>query len=381
MTVRVFDTPDTYSTVSVEATDTSGNVTVSTTIPLLNGRRRGRKAGANTPHYHEVLKVGQLLPLNSYSRWDYELKAIEGSRTWENLSNPQWGGSNYPYAYLPYYVLGENPGQNMCGDPFEGVDTMLLLTKALADVAPDLDVLTTAAEAARTAEMVLTARSTAKDLIAQARKGGFNTAKAAASAWMEWRYGWTTLGYDIAAIYEVLKEPWSHVFVTGQAGTDTTSEPSGAGERGSRTEGYFSYAYTGKIDTSLRARVTAKWNGKTQNFVLANPLVTAWELVPYSWVADWFVSVGDTLRAWQVLSQVSEINASLGWKTTARIDFAETAMPSAGWSHVGNWGWTETFQSKGRIPTGIPFILPSITVDLTTKRLLDVAAVCAQRIF
>jgi hypothetical protein len=380
MTVKVFDTPDTYSLVHVYTTDHKGKVTNDYVAPLLSGEKRGRKAGANTPHFHERIKKGEFLPLNSYSRWDYELKAIEGSRTWDNLSQPQWGGSNYPYAHLPYRMLGGEPRSDMCGNPFEGVDTMLLLTQAIADAAPSLDVLTTAAEAAKTAEMVVTARSTAKDLIAQARRGGFNTVKAAASAWMQWRYGWTTLGYDMQAIYELLRKPGSHTYVTGQAGTDSTSDISGAGTRSPRTEGYFSYEYSGSVDTSLRARVTAKWDGKTQNFALVNPLVTAWELVPYSWVADWFVSVGDTLKAWHVLSQVMEIHASLGWKTTAHAEFAETAIAAAGWSHTGNWGWTETFDSRGRIPISIPFIVPSITVDLTTKRILDVAAMCARRI-
>jgi hypothetical protein len=381
MPTRTFDEPDTTFPFHTEVTNSLCKVVYDFESAALLRRKRGGKVGANTPNYYGVLKVGDILPLNSYKRWDYTFEAYPGQRTWQNLAKPCWGGSNSLYTYVPLWVIGEIPGPSMCiNDPFEGVDTMLLLTKALADIAPDLDILTTAAEAAKTGQMVLEARDTAKRLITQARRGGFHTAKAAANAWLQWRYGWQTLGYDLAAIYNLVKEPFNHLIVTGQAGESVTTPLSGAGIRGERTEGHYAYTYEGQIDTSLRARITAKWTGHTVN-VLADPLVTAWELVPYSWVADWFVSVGDTLRAWSVLAKVTDVHASLGWHTTAQAEIQEHCVPAAGWSHDGQWSWSERFESKGRYPVSIPFIVPSITVNLTTPRLLDVAALCAKRIF
>lgn len=49
---------------------------------------------------------------------------------------------------------------------------------------------------------------------------------------------------------------------------------------------------------------------KASMFTLGNPLEIAWELVPFSFVVDWLIPVGDTLIALDALKHVKSINGS-----------------------------------------------------------------------
>jgi hypothetical protein len=173
-------------------------------------------------------------------------------------------------------------------DVWEGVNTDALIIAAMADILPSLDALTTAVEARQTIKMVVNARSEAKRLIREALRGGKHTVKAASDAWLAWRYGWEQLGRDVANCYDLIKEPTMPLVVTGQAGESRSSSETIPAKSGGTAE-YWNPTYSVAItrDTSIRARVIAKWRVETLN-AIADPAITAWETVPYSFVADWF---------------------------------------------------------------------------------------------
>jgi hypothetical protein len=253
-----------------------------------------------------------------------------------------------------------------------------MLLAAMADAVPDLDALTTLAESGKTISMVLNARKSAKSLILNALRGGKETAKAAGTAWLQWRYGWQQLYYDIAAAREALKYPIRR-FVDGQVGNTVITTDSGEDTVPTSVHCEFVQAWSRTTDLSARARFVGRLRAETVNALLDVP-TTGWELIPFSWVADWFISIGDVLRAWKVKRSCDAVAASIGWKITTKSSLLAEAQGIDGYSATGSAFGSETLSGRGRIPAGIPELVPSVTVHLTGKRILDAAALLSQRI-
>lgn len=57
---------------------------------------------------------------------------------------------------------------------------------------------------------------------------------------------------------------------------------------------------------------------KTANFIVGNPLELAWELVPYSFVVDWMIPIGDYLISLDALKAVKDVRVSVVTKDDIR---------------------------------------------------------------
>lgn len=114
--------------------------------------------------------------------------------------------------------------------------------------------------------------------------------------WLEWHFGWSPLISDCQAAAKVLTDPIPNVKISGSAETfgRTYRRETMAG-----TPGWFR---THTIVTRFRHRQGAYVGITNPNLGLAgqlgllNPAALAWEIVPFSFVADWFVNVGDWLQ-------------------------------------------------------------------------------------
>lgn len=381
MGTRHFDKPDGYTDFFTQLIDCDGELAYNTPGSRVTSVRRGLKSGASTPGYHKIVEKGGMLPLNAYRRWDYQGDVSLGTLIHTDTCS---GGRTSVYTYTGYGPgLRLWDGASLTGDvsvldPWDRVNTDALIIAAMADILPDLDALTTAVEAKKTFQMVRDVRRDAKDLIRSALRGGKHTVKAASDAWLAWRYGWQQLGRDISNVHDFLVTPLSTIVVSGQSGqsfTEAMTETSTS----SWTNVDHLYTYNFSYDTSVRARVLAKYKVDTLN-ALADPAISFWESIPYSFVADWFVNVGDVLAAWKVRTSVDSIYASLGWKQTVRVQGTREASANATGTVTGVGTSSETFSSKGRIPTSIPSLVPSIDVNLNSTRITDLAALCAKRI-
>lgn len=121
-------------------------------------------------------------------------------------------------------------------------------------------------------------------------------ARDVAGTWLEWSFGWSPMVGDIQNALEVLNSPLAPKPITGSASTTDylrKSVPSGPGSGG----------YT-RIDKKVAVRYGADVeinnpNMHTLNQLgLINPATVIWELIPFSFVVDWFVNVEQSLSRW-----------------------------------------------------------------------------------
>lgn len=113
----------------------------------------------------------------------------------------------------------------------------------------------------------------------------------ATSRWLEYRYGWQPLAqsvYDAAENLARNAQAREHVVIgTASSPYSWQSATNWSGVPGNRT-----------ITGSRRARAVvcfAHPGSGVYDWTSLNPSLIAWELLPLSFVIDWFVTVGDTL--------------------------------------------------------------------------------------
>jgi hypothetical protein len=204
--------------------------------------------------------------------------------------------------------------------------------------------------------------------------------KTLVSAWLEGRYGWRTFFYDLISLNEAIRnfDETRTRFSERSGNTHTTSVLS------STTIDHSTWGYdlvqntTSKI--SMRGSVVADIVVPKFQF---NPLQTGWELIPFSFVIDWFVNVGSALAAINFVTFSTKYSASKGYKISI---CRETATANI-WYNGGkafdflDFNFWMNARSEGtiekRVPCGVP-ILPSSIVKLNAWKVADLLALLSQ---
>lgn len=136
--------------------------------------------------------------------------------------------------------------------------------------------------------------------MAQSHKSEGNLQNFASSTWLEYSYGWKPLLSDVYTQAENLAE-----YMTEKAlDPIRTVRASAKTEKVSSYVTQYSYGnWKVRTDTYDRKRGQIVINYKLAEqpsaanvFGITNPLLVAWELVPFSFVVDWFLPVGNMLE-------------------------------------------------------------------------------------
>lgn len=133
--------------------------------------------------------------------------------------------------------------------------------------------------------------------------------------------------------------------VTVSEGSDQYAQ----GTVGSGTWGYSRVSrgvHTARV--KLRCRIDNDAVAAFQQMGLVNPALVAWELVPYSFVFDWFISVGDWLTAVSALQGLEVISAMSSSLSHYEGSYSKwfSAFESAGTRYYGHQ--PSTFSSDDR---------------------------------
>jgi len=142
-------------------------------------------------------------------------------------------------------------------------------------------------------------------------KGLKATPKAFANNWLAFHFGWEPLIQDIGAGIETLSKPYPPRVIYGKGSLRATEAYySNPGQFWT----YQTYDISAFCRTGCTVRVTNPNMFVAQQLGFVNPLSIAWELVPFSFVVDWFANVG------QILGQFSEF-AGLSLSDTYKTHF------------------------------------------------------------
>lgn len=211
-----------------------------------------------------------------------------------------------------------------------------------------------------------------------------------ANAWLEYRYAIRPLVFEmkqcIEAMQSVIKKGTRQTargkeirLVDGSF--DTTlirSWPSQVETTVVRTsEKSSTYCRAGvlfEIEESLNT-LLAIWG-------VDQPLESAWELVPFSFIYDWFFSIGDVISSWSISTG---LKALASWVTVIYDSFVSKKCTSCMIRNAGSYVWDPpqvtlgqsyvSIRRKWRVPSPVRPILPSFDLKLNLAKCIDLGTI------
>lgn len=140
------------------------------------------------------------------------------------------------------------------------------------------------------------------------------------SVWLEWWFGWSPLIDDIHSAVKVLEQqfPYNRVMGSGRGHHIASNEVL-------RSTSTFHETFSGRIDARVgihaKVRLANPNLAKASQLGLINPATVAWEVIPFSFLVDWFVPVSDFLESF---------SDTVGWDLKDVIVSSKTG--GTGWS-------------------------------------------------
>lgn len=151
------------------------------------------------------------------------------------------------------------------------------------------------------------------------RDFGRNPGSAAANAWLQYQYGWKPLLNDVKNAAETLAE------AVARNGDSMTSSVSAATRLVYRQ--FWANYVAGVspqvlVDVGADVKISrkAKWRFRPTSadlpglFGLTNPMEVVWEVIPFSFVADWFLPIGNYLSALDLPLRFDHVGGSTGYR-------------------------------------------------------------------
>jgi len=340
--------------------------------------------GVDLPDFHKRKSKGELLPYTSY---------FKHSVTFEGSGSMGWQDVNYFYDRVgpgPWFAHYEEVWEAL-GTPTisatlnaMGIDPRYQVQRAAAKLySRGWDGLTFVAELHKTMSMFKNALSTFGNLL-ESMHDLWATGKvlpslnAPLSAWMELRYGWRILLYDIEDIKNLISSlrDARRDFYKERVGDSFTDSVSGTSYKN------YSIFWT-QVDTLREVNVGVRGSIVSDfvpDHIIANLPITAWELTKLSFVLDWFYNVGQALQALSFATFSPNYTAAYGvhveiTRSTSNPQYA-ILNPD-----VESMYFTQDtllkFEGFQRIPCTVP-IAPQLTVNLNAFKIVDILALVYQ---
>jgi len=256
-------------------------------------------------------------------------------------------------------------------------------------------------EGKKTKKMILEAVSTTVLAARQVRKGQFqkaastlglkkppkgaNKGRSFSGNWLEYRYGWGPLYYTV---YGAMQQAYDRMrqqepVRMARVRTQTVLPTNNSTDVTGITTGYNSMALgstftmkdrqTATVSSVRKAyyRVHNPTLASSTSMGLTNPLLVSWELVPLSFVVDWFVNVSDVLEQFDAWAGKTYLTGTL--THTTRGEKYRWPVKTAGSGQFTLAGYYSGLfsQVERTIVSTPPTVMPAFDVSVSPKRLID----------
>lgn len=260
----------------------------------------------------------------------------------------------YPYLPTPY--------------PVPSMDSAIITDAYAKANSGEWDVLTTMAELKGTLGYVLTALSRAANIISGAKRKANSlitrTGDNTSSLWLEYRYALLPIIFDLENIGDAARAASRQYAYFQSTESPSISDSIDAGD----------WHHDETVTIRHRAYIRRAYDpeqvlAQLGKSISANPFVTGWELVPWSFVIDWFVNVGDYIAA---LSSPS-FHCDEGAVYSMKVDRYITSI------YKGQNAAVLTEDSYYRFPITNSDISLTFDVDIDFRRIIDAFALSWQQ--
>jgi hypothetical protein len=234
----------------------------------------------------------------------FDQPEIMRNRYWLDQSQTQlfWDLTD-TRSLFPEAALWEYPGDY----PNTGNDEHAAITKALSELSPDQQQFGAAlGESKQVVDMFLSTAQTLASAILSVKRGNFKLAAkhlgltrddlvsgtSPANAWLQLQYGWKPLVSDLHGLQQQVHKKFLK-------GTEIEAQGFNSSTVVKKFQrGGLDITATSKssVKVVLKAVIVREGLYGINNWGLINPASVAWELVPFSFVVDWFMPVGNTLE-------------------------------------------------------------------------------------
>lgn len=203
--------------------------------------------------------------------------------------------------------------------------------------------------------------------------------KGLSNAWLQWSYGIKPLISDVeGAMAQLDKSKDRPQTVLLKAFVGRVLSASNFWRTGShRLDSYHAFSLEGTFTVTgkIFGLITSPVTKTADELGLLNPALLAWEVIPYSFVVDWFMPIGTYLQCMVPIRGLSLKTGFIYSKGTAEI------KTLYGWNQIQSKGKAQSEFKHRQVLTGFPeFEMPAPDFSLNVEQALSAVSLLAQRI-
>lgn len=352
--------------------------------------------GRDLPDFHKRKNQGELLPFTNYLKCTQSLIA-RGRFDMTSWTTGGWTYSNKRFTQGPKQDVFMT-FNGLDGRPFYTGGILTQMHKLITDRGIDLyhpvqivaakvynrgfDALTWAAELHKTAKMIKSALTSFAHLVEDYsnwldhyfyQSSAKRLTDTTFSSWLQGRYGWRILSYEIKDINNAIARLSEREKTRSKGIEEQNYEWSVDNTRLSSAATWdATWSDISVCNLSLRGNIVTDF---VPSNVTLNPLLTAWELVPWSFVFDWLFNVGRSISALSLVALSGQYTSSYAYKLNVTRTGRLTLVPKLGAVYDAFQEVDQSIELLIRKPVTVP-ILPFYDnqVDNDKLKQLDLLA-------